>query len=306
MKKFFANVGKAILYFLAYIGAQLAVSFGISLLIGIYAAATSLSADGTLNYFRYVNRYNELISQWLYYILILSGMITILIFFIVAKIRKKKFRKSASLNKFKPATIVPIILGGMAFNIFISYVMNFIPFPKSWVDSYATESSQLLGTVGIPMWISVVIMAPLVEELTFRGFVYTRLKQGMPKWIAALVTSLVFGAVHGTIIWAIYTFIFSMCLIYVFERTNSLWSCILFHMSFNFVGAMMSTWSDLFEKVNGFVLFMVSAVLTVGAAVWFILISKNAKLYYAEPSEMIGETVAEPVAEQMMNENEKR
>ena len=70
------------------------------------------------------------------------------------------------------------------------------------------------------MWISVVIMAPLVEELTFRGFMYTRLKQGMPKWIAIIVTSLIFGCVHGTIIWAMYTFVFSLALIFVFEYSN--------------------------------------------------------------------------------------
>ena len=86
--------------------------------------------------------------------------------------------------------------------------MNLIPFPQAWIDSYEASSSELLGNVGIALWIAVVIMAPLVEELTFRGFMYTRLKQGMPKWIAVVLTSLVFGIVHGTIIWAIYTFVF--------------------------------------------------------------------------------------------------
>lgn len=300
MKKFFVSVGKAALYFLAYFGAQIGVSMGISFLLGIYAAATSLREDGTLNYLVYVNRYNELVNQWLYYIMILSGLLTILIFFIVAKIRKKKFTKSASLNKLKPSTIAPIVIGGMAFNIFISYVMSMIPFPESWIQSYSAESSQLLGTVSISMWISVVIMAPLVEELTFRGFMYTRLKQGMAKWIAIILTSLIFGVVHGTMIWAIYTFVFSLCLIYIFERTNSLWGCILFHMAFNFVGAAMSTWSDVLGNINDWVLFIGSTVLTIAAVVWFVLISKNAAAYNTEETSGQQKTIEDMMKEQIM------
>lgn len=300
MKKFFVSVGKAALYFLGYFGTQFGVSLGISILLGIYAAATSLRADGTVNYLVYVNRYNQLLSQWLYYILILSGVITILIFFIVAKIRKKKFTKSASLNKLKPSTIAPIVIGGMAFNIFISYAMSMIPFPESWIQSYQANSNELLGAVSVSMWISVVIMAPLVEELTFRGFMYTRLKQGMAKWIAILLTSLVFGIVHGTMIWAIYTFVFSLCLLFIFERTNSLWGCILYHMAFNFVGAAMSTWSDVLENINGWVLFIGSTVLTIVTAVWFVLISKNATAGNMEDVQTKQETIEDMMKNQIM------
>ena len=195
----------------------------------------------------------------------------------MAKIRKKKFAESASLKKFKPATVAPIVIGGIAFNFAISYLMNLIPFPQAWIDSYEASSSELLGNVGIALWIAVVIMAPLVEELTFRGFMYTRLKQGMPKWIAVVLTSLVFGIVHGTSIWAIYTFVFSLCLIYIFEKTKSLWACILFHMSFNIVGAVMSTWPVVAEKLDSTWIYIGFIVLTVGMAVWFAFATKGAK-----------------------------
>lgn len=274
MKRFFKGVGKASLYFLTYLGMQLLVSFGIVKVVDVYAQMTCKREDGTLHLLKYIDKYNSIMSQGLYWAMILSGLLTILVFFIVAKIRKKKFKKSASLNKLNPATIAPIVLGGIAFNFLISFVMNIIPFPESWIDSYATESSQLLGTTGIPMWISVVIMAPIVEELTFRGFMYTRLKQGMNKWIAVILTSLIFGFVHGTIIWAIYTFVFSLCLIFILERTKSLFGAVLFHMSFNLVGAVMSTWPDMFEKMNALVILGASALIYAGATVWFLKISK--------------------------------
>lgn len=277
MKKFWVNVGKAAAYFGAYFGGQIVVSLAVSLVLSTIISITMISPDGSFDMEAYMNKANAALADAMPYILIGAGIFSILTFFIVAKIRKKKFAESASLKKFKPATVAPIVIGGIAFNFAISYLMNLIPFPQAWIDSYETSSSELLGNVGIALWIAVVIMAPLVEELTFRGFMYTRLKQGMPKWIAVVLTSLVFGIVHGTIIWAIYTFVFSLSLIYIFEKTKSLWACILFHMSFNIVGAVMSTWPVVAEKLDSTWIYIGFIVLTVGMAVWFAFATKGAK-----------------------------
>lgn len=277
MKKFFIGVGKAALYFGAYFGGQLVVSFGISMVLAVVAMLSVMKPDGTYDMTAYMNRFNVMLNDWLYVIMVISGILTILTFWIVTLIRKKKFLKEASLVKFKPSTVAPIIIGGISLNFAISFLLNFVPFPQSWIESYEASSSELLGGAGILMWISVVIMAPLVEELTFRGFMYSRLKTGMAKWIAIIITSLVFGIVHGTIIWAIYTFIFSLVLISVLERTKSLWGSILLHMSFNLVGATMSTWPNMLDNVNEWIIFIASIVLTAGCAVWFMLLTKKKK-----------------------------
>ncbi|MBQ8040700.1 MAG: CPBP family intramembrane metalloprotease [Lachnospiraceae bacterium] len=278
MKKFWVNVGKAAAYFGAYFGGQMVVSFAVSLVLSTIVSISMIQPDGSFDMEAYMDKANAALANTMPYILIGAGILTILVFFIVAKIRKKKFTESASLRKFKPATVAPIVLGGIAFNFAISYLMNLIPFPQTWIDSYEASSNELLGNVSIALWISVVIMAPLVEELTFRGFMYTRLKQGMPKWIAVILTSLVFGIVHGTIIWAIYTFVFSLALIYIFERTKSIWACILFHMAFNLVGAVMSTWPEMLDNVNEWLIFGVTIVLIAGCCVWFILLTNKKKV----------------------------
>lgn len=287
MKKFFIGVGKAALYFGTYFGGQLIISFGISIVLAVVAILSVMKPDGTYDMMAYMNKFNGMFSDWLYVIMIVSGILTILVFWIVTLIRKKKFMREASLVKFKPSTVAPIVIGGIAFNFFISYCMSLIPFPQAWIDSYEASSSELLGGAGVLMWISVVIMAPLVEELTFRGFMYSRLKTGMAKWIAMVIISLVFGMVHGTIIWAIYTFVFSLALICILERTKSLWGCILFHMAFNLVGATMSTWPEMMENINEWVIFIAAIVITVGCFLWFMLLTKKKK------SEVAKETVIE-------------
>ena len=192
MKKFWISIGKAAAYFAGYLGTQMGVSLVISTIVSTIVSISMVQPDGSFDMEAYMSKATEAVGAVMYYILIISGLITILIFWIVAKIRKKKFAQSASLKKFAPASVAPIVIGGIAFNFAISYLMGMIPFPQSWIDSYQASSNELLGGTGIAMWISVVIMAPIVEEFTFRGFIYTRLKQGMAKWIAVILTSIVF------------------------------------------------------------------------------------------------------------------
>ena len=285
MKKFWVNVGKAAAYFGTYYGAQFVISFVISLVISVFVSISMVQPDGSFDMDAYTEKAMAVLGEVTPYILIVSGIVTLIVFFVVAKIRKKKLTQSAGLNKFKASTIAPVIIGGISFNYAISYAMSLIPFPESWVESYQTNSSQLLGGTSVAFWIAVVIMAPLVEELTFRGFVYTRLKQGMKKWIAVIVTSLLFGMVHGTIIWAMYTFVFSLCLIYIFEKTNSLWTSILFHFAFNLAGMLLSSIPKLAEKMDGIVWMIGSFVVVIVATGWFVLVTKNSK------KEVLEETV---------------
>lgn len=277
MKKFFKAFGKALLYLGAYLGSQVIVSFGISFLIGLVISFKLIAENGNVNMVQYMLEYNQALSQGIYYILIVSGIVNIFIYWIVMLIRKKKLTKELSLKKMNPVAIVPIFFGGISLNFLLSFLITMIPFPESLWASYEASSSELLGGAGIAMWIATVIAAPVVEEIVFRGFVYSRLKTGMPMWLAIVLTSFAFGCAHGTIIWFTYTFIFSLVLIFVLERTKSLWSSILLHMAFNIVGAATSTWTGFFEELNEIAVLASSIVVAIASAVWFILLTKRNK-----------------------------
>lgn len=95
--------------------------------------------------------------------------------------------------------------------------------------------------------ISLVILPPLAEEIMVRGFLYGSLKRGMPVLAAAITTSLIFAAAHlpeggasGPLyIAAIDTFILSLVLVYLREKTNSLWAGITLHALKNGVAFIM-------------------------------------------------------------------
>lgn len=79
----------------------------------------------------------------------------------------------------------------------------------------------------------VTVVAPFAEELFFRGYVFGALRNWKGMWVGAVLTGLLFGAIHvGSAPDALYlpllaVFGFILCLLYV--RTRSLYSCIVLH-----------------------------------------------------------------------------
>ncbi len=92
-------------------------------------------------------------------------------------------------------------------------------------------AAQLIVT-----FISLVILPPIAEEILVRGFLYSSLKKGLPQIAAAIVTSVIFASAHlpeGTagLLWIgfVDTFILSIILIYLREKTDGLWSGMTLH-----------------------------------------------------------------------------
>jgi membrane protease YdiL (CAAX protease family) len=84
---------------------------------------------------------------------------------------------------------------------------------------------------------SLVILPPIVEETLFRGVLYGGLRTKLRFIWAALITSVLFAVPHllqggDSLLWvgAIDTFVLSLVLCYLRERTRSLWAGMVLHM----------------------------------------------------------------------------
>ena len=82
-------------------------------------------------------------------------------------------------------------------------------------------------------FVTLVVIAPIAEEILFRGYLFGKLKKFVPVWIAILVTSVLFGFIHGAWNLAIDTFALSVVLCMLRESTGSIWASILLHMAKN-------------------------------------------------------------------------
>lgn len=145
---------------------------------------------------------------------------------------------------------------GYALGGFGIYFVVYAVIIAQLVDRYLpidTEQQQELGfntsAVGpelIFIFLSLVILPPLVEEILVRGFLFTGLKNKFRFWPAAIITSIVFGAAHlqwgsdAPLLWsaAIDTFVLSMVLVYLRYKTGSLWPGIGVHFIKNGIAFM--------------------------------------------------------------------
>ena len=79
------------------------------------------------------------------------------------------------------------------------------------------------------IFLALVIVAPLFEEIVLRGFLFTKLRKNMPFWPMAILISLLFAVAHGQINVGIMTFIMSMFCCWIREKTGSIWGAIFLH-----------------------------------------------------------------------------
>jgi membrane protease YdiL (CAAX protease family) len=79
-------------------------------------------------------------------------------------------------------------------------------------------------------FITLIVIAPIAEEILFRGYLYGKLRSAMPIWLAIVVVSGLFGLVHGQWNVAIDVFALSVVLCTLREITGNIWAGVLLHM----------------------------------------------------------------------------
>jgi membrane protease YdiL (CAAX protease family) len=92
---------------------------------------------------------------------------------------------------------------------------------------------------------AIAVVAPIVEEVTFRGYLFPALTRSRGPWIGAVTCALLFGAAHAAVyppafLPAMAFFGFGQCLLFWF--TGSLLPCIALHAINNalVVGVVLS------------------------------------------------------------------
>ncbi|HEX4662093.1 MAG TPA: CPBP family intramembrane glutamic endopeptidase [Candidatus Saccharimonadales bacterium] len=89
------------------------------------------------------------------------------------------------------------------------------------------------------VFLMLVVIPPLCEELLFRGFLFGTLLKGFPTVVAVLVTSLLFGIAHGQINVFLDTFALSLVLCFLRLKTGSIWAGIGLHTLKNLVAFVL-------------------------------------------------------------------
>jgi membrane protease YdiL (CAAX protease family) len=119
----------------------------------------------------------------------------------------------------------------------LSFMFNFVYniFLALFDLSTQVDLAPVFAELSSPWWLLLagVVVAPVVEEIFFRGFVFAGLRQRYDWQKAALISSFLFALIHLQPTATIPIFILGYIFAYLYERSGSIGPAILMHISTN-------------------------------------------------------------------------
>lgn len=214
---------------LVFFGAQIIAG----LVIAIYPALKHWPGGRSNNWLD-----NSVTAQFIY--ILLAEAITIGAIYLFLRLYKLKL---SHIGLKKPRWADPIYALAAAPAYFMMYllavaVIGYFDHGLNINQQQQIGFNNVRGLVQMIMtFISLVVLPPLAEEIMVRGFLYSSFRKALKVVPAAILTSLLFAAAHlpeggaaGPLyIAAIDTFVLSLVLIYLREKTGSLWAGIGLH-----------------------------------------------------------------------------
>ena len=149
----------------------------------------------------------------------------------------KKFKTSRQdIGLMHSATWTDILLAPAGFiayvilSLILTSIASHFPFYdiEQVQDTGFTQLSQ--GYEYLLAFLTLVVIAPVAEEILFRGYLLGKLRKHVPVWAAILLTSALFGLVHFA--WNVGVDVFALSIVLCLLRigTGRLWPSILLHM----------------------------------------------------------------------------
>lgn len=151
-------------------------------------------------------------------------------------IKKSSFTKDeAGLTRLPSWMDILMAPAGFIVYFIVSGILTFTV--TQLVPGFDTSEVQQTGFEDISQryeyilaFATLVVLAPVAEEVLFRGYLYGKLRKYVPIWVAILATSALFGLVHGQWNVGLDVFALSIILCSLREVTGNIWAGILLHM----------------------------------------------------------------------------
>ncbi len=135
-----------------------------------------------------------------------------------------------------------VILGILLLGIGLYYVTSLVVDVASairpqWLANYNSVVQGAGYTdPSLLLILYVVILAPVCEELIFRGLTFRYARNALPFWIANIWQALLFGIMHFVLLQVVYAFVMGLFLGYIVHRGHGVRYSIPVHIVFNIIG----------------------------------------------------------------------
>lgn len=197
---------------------------------------------------------------------------------IVYLIRKRKNDDHSFNLQIKNNRIIPFaMIGALALFIgVISPIGNLIPMSETFRKTLLDTGAR----TGFFSFILMIIAAPVLEELIFRGIILDGLLKNYSPIKSILISSLLFGLVHLNPWQFVTGFILGIFSGWVYYKTRSLLPSIIIHAVVNLYGFSIRYFVDIKSFVNETLIEMYGGIISFTLIITGSLIIMMACLYY--------------------------
>ncbi len=128
---------------------------------------------------------------------------------------------------------------GLLMAVYFLVLVNNLIMVALGITTQADVVFELLGEIESPLLFAFVtaFVAPLTEELFFRGFLFKGFRQRYGWVNALLLSSFIFALFHGQVATLIPTFLLGALFAYLYQQTDSVFPGMILHFLVNAVGA---------------------------------------------------------------------
>jgi len=210
-------------------------------------------------------------------ILVLTNVLTLGVILLTFLRRSERFLTYVRFVKVKLINldIGLVVLLGITMNLLTTSLVGLylLSFPSK-VDM--TQTSKLLeplmgGNIMISILV-IVIIAPIFEEIVFRGIILNDFKKAVSVKSAIIIQALLFGVFHMNLLQGVYTFILGIVLGLVYVKYRSIWVPIILHGAFNLTAISIGR---LELNTESIVMVSILAVIGIGGSLFASRILKN-------------------------------
>lgn len=238
MKKSRIQFLYALLAFLAAEGLQIIIvyiyqmiySFMIGFKIGMERAS-----DGKVNPSSLMEALKEPMSPDMRYMIsVVAVLFCGIAFFFWYRYEIRGEGRGSIRRTFSVKNIILFLLLGIGCQFFISGVMSimkqyFVKLFENYTDQMVSLTS---GNVFVVLLL-LILVAPVTEELIFRGIILHKASRAIPFWGANLLQAMLFGVYHWNIIQGIYAALIGFVLGLVYRKYKTLLASMLLHSIIN-------------------------------------------------------------------------
>lgn len=267
MKQTLKQIGICVFFIVLFVGMQAAAQF----VVGYGYIFYGKLSGWQMNADELAASTNDFLENSGEFITLVSGCITILAVWLFSKVRKKKFAQECNLVPFHTKCLLPISFMVIGFSLAISGCFALLP--ETVMESYDIHIGSDDAGIVI-MFLSTALVAPIVEELIFRGIVMRRLNKVMNIYLAAFLSSMTFGILHGNIVQITYAVVLGLVMSFIAVRCASLLASCFFHIFFNSIGNFSIIPAFLGDTfVVNIIAGIVGLVIAVTAIIWLYKIN---------------------------------